>query len=100
MFTVHNYAFAPLSGFNFTFGDLWGGSLISSVKYSTRTSFDLGNSTRNITETFSKDIGITAGYSKSGFELPLFGISLKNDIEFTFSYSNTKNSTVNCAMTN
>jgi len=94
-----DYAFAPLAGFNFTFGDLWGGSLISSFKYSTRTSFDLGNSTRNITETFSKDIGITAGYSKSGFELPLFGISLKNDIEFTFSYSSTKNSTVIYDMT-
>jgi cell surface protein SprA len=89
-----DYAFAPLAGFNFTFGDLWGGSLISSFKYSTRTSFDLGSSTRNITETFSKDIGITAGYSKSGFELPLFGIALKNDIEFSFSYNSTKNSTI------
>jgi cell surface protein SprA len=89
-----DYAFSPLAGFNFTFSDLWGGNLISSVKYSTRTSYDLGTSTRNITETFSRDIGITAGFSKSGFELPLFGVSLKNDIEFTFSYNSTKNSTV------
>lgn len=94
-----DYAFAPLAGLNFTFADLWGGNLISSFKYSTKVSYDLGSSTRNITETFSKDIGITAGYSKSGFELPLFGISLKNDIEFSFSYNNTKNSTVIYDMT-
>lgn len=89
-----DYAFSPLAGLNFTFGDLWGGSLISSFKYSTRNSFDLGSSTRSITETFSKEIGITAGYSKSGFELPLFGISLKNDIEFSFSYSSSRNSSI------
>ena len=94
-----DYAFSPLAALNFTFADLWGGNLISSVKYSTRTSYDLGSSTRNITETFSRDIGITAGYSKSGFELPLFGISLKNDIEFSFSYNSTKNSTVIYDMT-
>ncbi len=95
-----DYAFAPLAQLNFTFADLWGGNLISSFKYGTRTSYDLGSSTRNITETFTKDIGITAGYSKSGFELPLFGISLKNDIEFSFSYSSAKNSTVIYDMTN
>jgi cell surface protein SprA len=94
-----DYAFSPLAGFNFTFAELWGGNLISSVKYSTRTSYDLGSSTRNITETFSRDIGITAGYSKSGFELPIFGISLKNDIEFSFSYNSTKNSTIIYDMT-
>ena len=71
------YGFAPLVGLNFTFGELWGGSLTSNVKYSTRTDYDLGISTRNITETYSRDIGITAGYSKSGFELPLFGVSFK-----------------------
>ena len=86
------YGFFPLVGLNITFGRLWNGSLIGSIKYSTRTSFDLGISTRNIIESFSKDIGITAGYSKSGFELPLFGVSLKNDIEFSFSYTNSRNS--------
>jgi cell surface protein SprA len=89
-----DFGFSPLAQLNFTFGDLWGGNLTSSFKYGTKNSYDLGSSTRSITETFSKDIGITAGYSKSGFELPLFGISLKNDIEFSFSYTNTKNSTI------
>ncbi len=89
-----DYGFSPLFGLNFGFGELWGGNLTTSVKYSTKTNYDLGKSTQKITETYSRDIGITAGYSKSGFELPLFGISLKNDIEFSFSYSSSKNSTV------
>ncbi len=88
------YGFAPLIGLNFTFARLWNGVLVSSIKYSTRTSFDLGISTRNVIESFSKDFGITAGYSKSGFEIPLFGVSLKNDIEFSFSYTNTRNSSI------
>lgn len=93
------YGFSPLVGLNFTFAQLWGGNLTSSFKYATRTSYDLGSSTRNITETFTRDIGITAGFSKSGFELPLFGISLKNDIEFSFSYNSARNSNVIFDMT-
>ncbi len=88
------YGFTPLLGLNMTFASLWKGNLIGSVKYSTRTIFSLGVSTRNIIETFSKDIGITASYSKSGFNLPLFGLALKNDIEFTISYTKSRNSTI------
>lgn len=88
------FGFAPLIGINTTFNELWSGNLSGSVKYSTRSNYDLGITTKNITETFSRDIGVTLNYSKSGFEVPLFGISLKNDIEFSFSYTNTKNSTV------
>lgn len=89
-----SFGFAPLIGINTTFNELWSGNLSGSIKYSTRSNYDLGITTKNITETFSRDIGITLNYSKSGFEVPLFGISLKNDIEFSFSYTNTKNSTV------
>lgn len=95
-----DYAFAPLAGLNMTFGQLWGGNLMGSIKYSTRNSFDLGITTSNITESFSRDIGFTINYSKSGFELPLFGVSLKNDIEFSLSYTSAKNSTVRYEMTN
>jgi cell surface protein SprA len=89
------YGFAPLGGLNITFNDLWGGSLSGSIKYNVSSSFSRGYSqAQNITETFAKDIGITANYSKSGFEIPLFGLSLKNDIEFSLSYTNTKNSEI------
>ncbi len=95
-----DYGFAPLVGLNMTFAKLWGGNLSGSIKYSVRESFDLGLSTQNITDAFSKDIGLSATYSKTGFEIPLFGLSLKNDIEFTFAYTNSQSSTVNYDMNN
>jgi cell surface protein SprA len=94
------YGFSPLVGLNLTFGQVFGGNLTGNIKFSSRTSYDLGLTTTNITETFSKDIGFTAGYSKSGFEMPLFGISLQNDIEFLFSYTTTQNSTIRYEMNN
>ena len=57
-------------------------------------------STQNITESYSKDIGLSASYSKTGFEIPVFGLALKNDIEFTFSYTNSQSSTINYDMNN
>ena len=89
-----SYGFSPLVGLNLTLNSFWDGNFSGNVKYSTRSNYDLGVTTQKITETFSREIGISLNYSKSGFEVPLFGIALKNDIEFSFSYSNTKNSTV------
>ncbi len=86
--------FQPLLGLNVTFLDLWSGNFTGNVKYSTRSGFDLGVTTKNITEDFSKEVGVSLNYAKSGFEVPLFGISLKNDIEFSFSFSTTKTSTI------
>ncbi len=89
-----NYGFQPLLGLTMTFNSLWNGDLTGAVKYSTKTAYDLGITTQNITETFSRDINITASYKKSGFEIPIFGISLKNDLEVSFSYTKGKNSTI------
>ncbi|MEO8231522.1 MAG: cell surface protein SprA [Ignavibacteriota bacterium] len=94
------YGFAPLLGLNLTFGQLWGGNLSGNLKYSTRTSYDLGITTSNITENFSKDIGFTLQFSKSGFELPLFGLSLKNDIEFSLAYTSTRSAAIRYDMSN
>lgn len=92
------YGFTPFAGLNITFGELWGGNLTGSIKYSSRTSYDLSSSTTNINETLSRDIGFTASFSKAGFEVPLFGLSLKNDVEFLVSYTSTKNSVVRYEM--
>ncbi|MGE5435726.1 MAG: cell surface protein SprA [Syntrophothermus sp.] len=89
-----SYGFTPLIGLTFNFGQVWGGNLTSNVKYSARTDYSLGVSTTKISEVFSKEIGITANYAKQGFEIPLFGLALKNDIEFSFSYSSSRNSEV------
>ncbi len=94
------YGFNPLAGLNLTFGEVWSGNLIGNIKYGTRTSYDLGLTTNNINETFTRDIGVTMQYSKSGFEIPLFGVSLKNDIEISLSYNQAKNSIVRFDMNN
>ncbi|MBE2281114.1 MAG: cell surface protein SprA [Ignavibacteriaceae bacterium] len=94
-----SYGFSPLVGMNMTFVDVFGGNLTGNLRFSTKTSYDLGLSTQNITENSSREIGITLNFTKSGFEVPLFGVSLKNDIEFSFSYSNSKNSSVIFDMT-
>jgi hypothetical protein len=94
------YGFSPFAGLNITFGELWGGNLSGSIKFSSRTTYDLGLSTNNINETLSKDIGFTATYSKTGFDVPIFGVSLKNDIEFLISYTSSRNSVVRFEMDN
>jgi cell surface protein SprA len=91
--------FQPLIGLNMTFVDLWSGSLTGSFKFSTQSGYNLGISTQNISEDYSKEIGITLNYAKSGFEVPLFGISLKNDIEFSVTYSSTHTSSILYDMT-
>ncbi len=94
------YGFSPLAGLNISFGEVWSGNLIGNIKYGTRTSYDLGITTNNINETFTRDIGFTMQYSKTGFEIPLFGVSLKNDIEISLSYNQAKNSIVRFEMNN
>ncbi|NOX17630.1 MAG: cell surface protein SprA [Chlorobi bacterium] len=95
-----SYGFNPLVGLNLTFDTFWDGNLRATLKYNTKTSFDLAVTNQNISETFSRDINISASFSKSGFELPLFGLSLKNDLEFSFSYTLGKNSVVVYEMNN
>ncbi len=82
-----SYGFSPLIGMNITFNNLWGGNLSGNARFNTRNSFDLTNSTAKITESYTKDINVSATFSKSGFELPFFGLSLKNDISFTVGYT-------------
>ncbi len=89
-----DYSFAPLLGISMNFDQFFGGMFQGSVRYSTKSSFSLGVSTQNITEAFSRDINISASYTKTGFELPLFGISLKNDLEISFSYTSGRTSSI------
>lgn len=86
------YGFAPLIGLNFTFKELLKGAFGANIRYNTNTSFDLQTSSRNIVETLAQEISVTATYNLRGFEIPLFGLSLNNDLDFSASYSITKNS--------
>ena len=86
------YGFSPLVGLNFTFKELLKGSFGANMRYNTSTSYDLATSSRNIVETLAQEISVTASYSRKGFEIPFFGLSLNNDIDISASYSVTKNS--------
>ncbi len=85
-----SYGFAPLVGLNITFTQLWGGNFTGNIKYSVKTSYDLFVVSSSITEDFSKDIGFTLNFNKTGFEIPLFGVSLKNDIDISIGYTNSQ----------
>jgi cell surface protein SprA len=86
------YGFSPLVGLNFTFKELAKGNIGATLRYNTNSSYDLALSARNIVETFSQEISITASYSRKGFEIPFFGLALNNDIDISAQYSVTKNS--------
>ncbi len=86
-----SYGFTPLIGLNLTFAELWGGNIKGTVKYSTKSNFDLGVATKSTTQTLTNDINFAFSFAKSGFELPLFGLSLKNDIEISIAYTTGRN---------
>jgi cell surface protein SprA len=86
------YGFAPLVGANFTFKELLKGSFGANLRYNTSTSYDLSVSSRNIVETLTQEIAFTASYSRKGFEIPFFGLSLSNDVDVSLTYSISKNS--------
>ncbi len=82
-----SYGFSPLVGLNFTFKEALKGNLGANVRYNTTTSYDLSTAQRSIIETLSQELSVTASYSRRGFEFPLFGVSLNNDIDISFSYA-------------
>jgi len=86
------YDFNPLIGLNLTFKPLLNGNLTGGFRYITSTYYDLNFSAKAIVETFRREISFNLSYSKRGFNLPIFGLSLKNDVDITFTYSSSKNS--------
>ncbi|MEX2116011.1 MAG: cell surface protein SprA [Bacteroidota bacterium] len=85
------YGFTPLIGVTITFKGVGKGSLTTNARYSTSTSTDLSPAVQTITESNTSDITITGNFSQRGFEFPLFGLSLSNDVDINFSYSYSRN---------
>lgn len=83
--------FSPLIGVNVTFKPIGEGNLTTSFKLNKTTSYDLVPSTPVLNNTATSDLSINASYSKQGFKIPLFGLSLDNDLSISFSYTRTKN---------
>ncbi|MCI0449624.1 MAG: cell surface protein SprA [Chlorobi bacterium] len=86
--------FSPLIGVNFTFKPISEGNLTASFKLSKTDNYILEPNSANITNTATNDLSINASYTKSGFKVPLFGLSLENNLTISFSYTRTKNDPV------
>lgn len=84
------YNFSPLLGVNMSFSKIWGGELSVNGRWNTQTGYDLNTSASNIVQNGSTEISITANFRKTGFDLPIFGISLKNDLDMSLAFSTNK----------
>lgn len=83
--------FSPLFGMNITFKEAFGGSLSAVFRYNTSVLNTLIPTSNQIQTMDTKDWSVNANFTKAGFELPLFGLSLKNDIAFALTVSKTTN---------
>jgi len=86
------YAFSPLVGLNVGFKEMVKGSFGATFRVGTSTNYDLVPAAQNIVESGSMDISVTVNYSRQGFQIPFFGLSLSNDIDIRLSYSYSKTS--------
>jgi len=83
--------FTPLIGVNVNFKPIQEGTFTASFKLSKTNNFNMEPNNAKLTNTSTNDIAINASYTKSGFNLPLFGLSLENNLTIAFSYTRTKN---------
>jgi hypothetical protein len=88
------YGFAPLIGLNITFKDLAKGKLNATFRYNATTTYNLTPSSSLVGEDSRSDIAVSATFSRQGFEIPFFGLSLMNNIDISFNYSYSHNSTL------
>jgi cell surface protein SprA len=86
------YGFSPLVGLTFAFKGMSKGSFGATFRVGTSTDYDLVPAAKNIVESGSTDISVTANYSRQGFQFPFFGLLLSNDIDIRLSYSYSKTS--------
>lgn len=85
--------FSPLIQINVTgLPDYWKGTMSGSITYRTTSDFSLITSDRSeVSKELKNDLELQFAYQKRGLSLPLFGLNLKNDVEFqlNFTYGRT-----------
>ena len=95
-----SYGFQPLAGLNIAFKSVGDATISGSILYNTSTQFSLNPTTSSIAQQYTGQLTVTADYAKKGFSLPLFGLSLQNDIDISASYSSAASTSTNFDMTN
>ena len=86
--------FTPLVGINVNFKPISEGTFTASFKLSKTENLIMDPNNAKLTNTATNDFAINASYTKSGFNIPLFGLSLENNMTIAFSYTRTKNDPV------
>lgn len=81
------YNFMPLIGLDATMREVLKGNMTFSFKFNKGSSYDLNIGARSIAEQSNEEVSFALSYSRRGFEFPLFGLSLSNDLEATLNYS-------------
>lgn len=94
---IVQYGFNPVIGITANFDDKkLDGNLTANIRWSSTTSYQLNAAARStISQQSTNEITAQASYTMRGFEFPLFGINLKNDLEysFLFTFKDNANST-------
>jgi cell surface protein SprA len=86
--------FTPLIGVNINFKPISDGTFTASFKLNETANLNMDPNNAKLTNTATNDLSINASYTKSGFNLPIFGLSLENNLTISFSYTKTKNDPV------
>jgi len=84
-------SFSPLIGLNFSFKQLLGGNMTANLKFNSSKTYSINPQQSLIQVTNTSDWSLNANFTKAGFDIPLFGLELKNDIAFALSVARTKN---------
>ena len=87
-------AFSPLVGLNINFRDFLAGNLTAALRLSSGTSNNLNPIGATIQTINTSEWSLNANFTKTGFSIPLFGLSLQNDISFALTITRTNNEPV------
>ncbi|MER3328138.1 MAG: hypothetical protein RIF34_01065, partial [Candidatus Kapaibacterium sp.] len=88
------YGFQPMLGVSWTFDEeKLDGQLTANLRWNATTNFNLNSSSRSIIEkTSTNEISAQANYTMKSLEWEFLGLSLKNNIEYSFLFSIKDNS--------
>jgi cell surface protein SprA len=84
------YNFSPLLGVTLNFNKLFNGDVSVNTRWGKQKTFELNTSSSNIIEQSTDEFTLQATYRRAGFELPIFGVALKNDVDFSLAFSLNK----------
>jgi cell surface protein SprA len=82
-----SYGFQPLLGLNIAFKSIGDATIAASIQYNTNSQYTLQPASYTIAQQQTNQLSVTADYSKKGFAIPLFGLSLQNNVDISASYS-------------